>query len=187
MSEENIFFDTRRLKYRGSNVIIGKTVRMRYPELVELHDNCIVDDFTYISCGLTLGAHSVIEPGCVLTGGQKHRVTIGAHAGISSHTTAYCSIHDFKKFLHTNPDIDPDMIQGDIVIEDHAGTGAYTVILPGIHFGEGARTMVNTAVTKNLEPWTLYSGSPARGLWKVDRETVLKKHQAWLEKMKADS
>jgi len=41
---ENIFFDIKKLKYRGSNVIIGKTVRIRYPELVELHVYKILSD-----------------------------------------------------------------------------------------------------------------------------------------------
>ena len=46
--DENIFFDLSQLKKIGKNVIIGKTVRIRYPELVEIGDNVIIDDFTYI-------------------------------------------------------------------------------------------------------------------------------------------
>ena len=54
---KNIFFDESKLK-RGSNVIIGKTVRIRYPELVEIGDNVIIDDFTYISteCRFMIGS-----------------------------------------------------------------------------------------------------------------------------------
>ena len=33
---ENLFFDLSKLKSCGANVIIGKTVRIRYPELVEI-------------------------------------------------------------------------------------------------------------------------------------------------------
>ena len=43
--QENIFFDLTRLKSIGHHVIIGKTVRIRYPELVEIGDNVIIDDF----------------------------------------------------------------------------------------------------------------------------------------------
>ena len=46
---DNIFFNINDLKYCGKNVIIGKTVRIRYPHLVSIGDNCIIDDFTYIS------------------------------------------------------------------------------------------------------------------------------------------
>ena len=45
----NIFFDLKKLKHIGKNVIIGKTVRIRRPELVEIGDNTIIDDFCYIS------------------------------------------------------------------------------------------------------------------------------------------
>ena len=38
---DNIFFDTNLLKKCGNNVIIGKTVRIRYPELVEISDNVL--------------------------------------------------------------------------------------------------------------------------------------------------
>jgi hypothetical protein len=33
---DNIFFDVAKLKKVGKNVIIGKTVCIRYPELVEI-------------------------------------------------------------------------------------------------------------------------------------------------------
>ena len=41
----NIFFDIKKLKKCGNNVTIGKTVRIRYPELVSIGDNVIIDDF----------------------------------------------------------------------------------------------------------------------------------------------
>jgi acetyltransferase-like isoleucine patch superfamily enzyme len=176
---ENLFFNRSQLKYCGKHVIIGKTVRIRYPELVELHDNVVIDDFTYISCGLIMGTHSMIEPNCVLTGGQKYKVVMGDHAGISSHSTAYCSIHDFKIFLHTLPDTGKDLIQGDINIGNHAGVGSHSIILPGVTFGEGARTIVNTVVKKDLEPWTLYGGPTARKLLPVDKEAVMQRYQEW--------
>ena len=51
---KNIFFDKSKLKSCGTNVIIGKTVRIRYPQFVEIGDNVIIDDFTYISTSLKL-------------------------------------------------------------------------------------------------------------------------------------
>jgi hypothetical protein len=68
--------DKKKLKYCGENVIIGNSVRIRYPELVELHDNSIIDDFVYISTGLILGPHCGIEPGCVIMGGQNQKIIL---------------------------------------------------------------------------------------------------------------
>ena len=44
---DNIFFNRADLKHCGSNVIIGKTARIRYPELVSIGDNVIIDDVRY--------------------------------------------------------------------------------------------------------------------------------------------
>ena len=54
------------LKKCGTNVIIGKTVRIRYPHLVEIGDNVIIDDFTYISTSLKIHSYVHISSGCKL-------------------------------------------------------------------------------------------------------------------------
>ena len=73
---ENLFFDIKDLKHFGKNSIIGKTVRIRYPELVSIGDNCIIDDFTYISTQLTLENYCHISSGCKFIGGQKSEVSM---------------------------------------------------------------------------------------------------------------
>src|SRR5574344_1937313 len=70
MNSDNIFFDITKLKACGKNVIIGKTVRIRYPEFVEIGDNVIIDDFTYISTKLKLHNNVHIASGCKIIGGK---------------------------------------------------------------------------------------------------------------------
>lgn len=60
---DNIFFHKSELKECGKNVIIGKTVRIRYPELVSIADNVIIDDFTYISTALVISDYVHISAG----------------------------------------------------------------------------------------------------------------------------
>ena len=60
-NSDNIFFDIFKLKKLGKNVIIGKTVRIRYPELVEIGNNVIIDDFTYISTSLKIHNNVLIS------------------------------------------------------------------------------------------------------------------------------
>ena len=173
--EENIFFDTRRLKYRGNNVIIGKTVRIRYPELVELHDNVIIDDFTYISCGLIMHEHSFIENGCSLTGGKDFKITFGKHSGIASHCSMICANLDFKNGLQLNHSrkLLKFHLSGDIKLNDHALVGLYSIVYPGVTIGEGARTSEYTRINKNLDPWTLYHGISAKKIDVINKESVL--------------
>ena len=97
--QQNLFFDVSKLKYLGENVIIGKSVRIRYPELVELHDNTIIDDFTFISTGLILNEHSAIEAGSVIMGGQNHRVTVGAYSCICSNSSFIIKVLFLQSYI----------------------------------------------------------------------------------------
>ena len=63
---KNLFFDLNDLKYCGKNVIIGKTVRIRQPHKVFIGDGTIIDDFTYISGNVSIGAFTHIASSCTL-------------------------------------------------------------------------------------------------------------------------
>ena len=173
---ENIFFDTSKLKYRGENVIIGKTVRIRYPELVELHNNTIIDDFAFISTGLILKEHSAIEAGVKITGGRNNQVVIGAYTGVGSDTTFLCGTHNFRSSLHLvhHNHVPQGLEWADIIIDDHVILGSKTTVLPGVEIGIGARIGAHSLVNRDLDPWTLYAGTPVKELGKVDRDQVLK-------------
>lgn len=174
---DNLFFDRKQLAYCGHNVRIGRTVRIRYPELVYLHDNTIIDDFVYISTGLELNTHSAIEAGCVLMGGLDQKITVGAYSCICSNSTLMCGTHDFKTGLHIidhNHDVEQGLIYGDIAIGDHVILGTKSTVLPGINIQTGVRIGAHSLVNKDLEAWNLYAGTPCRQLGKVDQAQVLK-------------
>ena len=80
---DNIFFDTNLLKKCGKNVIIGKTVRIRYPELVEIDDNVIIDDFCYISTTLKISSYVHISSGCKIIGGKESMVSFSKYSTLS--------------------------------------------------------------------------------------------------------
>ena len=75
-SWHNIFFKLEDLKSCGENVIIGKTVRIRNPELVSIGNNVIIDDFTYISGELSLGDYSHIGASCSIQA-SRSKITMG--------------------------------------------------------------------------------------------------------------
>ena len=174
--EENIFFDTRRLKYRGSNVIIGKTVRIRFPELVELHDNVIIDDFTYISSGLVMKEHSFIESNCSIMGGPGFTVTIGNHSVVASNSVVVCSGLDLKKSLQINHNKDLLTLKnaGNVEIKDHVIVGSHATIIASVTIGTGNRIGAYGFVNRPLDDeWSLYAGIPVKKIGTVDRESVL--------------
>jgi galactoside O-acetyltransferase len=174
--EENIFFDTRRLKHRGSNVIIGKTVRIRFPELVELHDNVIIDDFTYISSGLIMKEHSFIESHCTFMGGPGFTVTLGNYSAISSSSVVVCSGLDLRKSLHINhnKDLLTPKTTGNVELKDHVIVGSHSTITANLTIGTGNRVGAYGFVNKSLDDeWSLYTGIPVKKIGEVDRESIL--------------
>lgn len=54
-----------------------------------------------------------------------------------------------------------------VAIESDAWIGAGAIIMPGITIGEGAVVGAGAVVTKNVEPFTIVVGNPARPLKKV--------------------
>ena len=175
---ENIFTDLSELAYRGPDVIIGKTVRFRKPERVRIGSHSIIDDFTYISCGLTIGQYTHIGAGGVLIGGTAH-INIGNFVNIAPGCRIIAASNNFTEGGLVGPTIPPEFsgepIIGDISIEDYVLFGTGTVILPNCHIPEGLSTGAMTLITSNmkLEPWTLYIGTPARPVKKRESASTL--------------
>jgi acetyltransferase-like isoleucine patch superfamily enzyme len=169
MSNDNIFFDPGSLAACGKDVILGKTVRIRKPGRVEIGDHSIIDDFTYISCGLVVGRYSHIGANSTVIGGNGN-VRIGDFVNIAPACRIICVSNDYSGGGLVGPAVPEEFagvpIAGDIVIEDHVLLGVGTVILPGTHVPQGVSTGAMTLLGPNevLKPWILYAGTPARAL-----------------------
>ena len=66
-------------------------------------------------------------------------------------------------------------------MKKHSALGTGTIVLPGVTIGEGAITTVNTVVNRDLEPWSIYSGTPARKIG-IRRKDVILHMEKELEK-----
>ncbi len=166
-SPDNLFIDLHELAYLDPSAIVGRTVRIRKPDRVRIGQGSIVDDFTYISCGLTVGDYSHIGASSTLIGGDAH-IQIGHFVNCSPGCRLVAASHDFVDGGLHGPPIPADYatpgIVGDIQIDDHVLLGANVIVLPGIHIPEGVAAGACTLFTPKmkLEPWTLYVGIPAR-------------------------
>ncbi|MDA0117369.1 CatB-related O-acetyltransferase [Vibrio sp. T11.5] len=52
--------------------------------------------------------------------------------------------------------------KGDTVIDDGVWIGMRAMIMPGVTLGEGAVVAANSVVTKDVEPYAIVGGNPAR-------------------------
>jgi len=173
---ENIFFNPARLKRCGRNVIIGKTVRIRYPELVEIGDNTIIDDFTYISTAVVIDGNCHISAGCKLIGGQQVTIHFGRFSTLAPNVVLAAGSDDYVGGIAT-PMV-PSKYKGnveyaDIWIGRHSIVGANSTVLPGTMFEEGAALGAQSLAKGRLEAWRLYGGVPCRALKNRNRAQII--------------
>ena len=80
------------------------------------------------------------------------------------------------------PNISEMPFKGDTVIENDVWIGQNSVILPGVHIGNGAIIGANSVVGSDVEPYTIVVGNPAKKLRKrFDDELIelLQKFKWW--------
>lgn len=182
---ENIFFDKSKLKHCGKNVIIGKTVRIRYPELVEIGDNSILDDFMYISAALKIGKYVHISAGCHIIGGRDSYVEMDDFSSLAPNVVLAAGSGDYTNGLitacvplETRGSVDI----GKIYIGRHSVIGANSVVLPNVTFGEGSAMGALSLASKNLEPWTLYAGNPIKKIRSRNKDEIMRLEQILIDK-----
>jgi len=128
-----------RLKRHGKDCSIQWPIQVSGPECVEFGDNVSLASYVHIwgQGGITIG----------------DRVMIASHTAITSLT------HDYDQYHMYNT-----LIKGHVTIEDDVWIGAHAVIVPGVTIGKGAVIGAGSVVTKNVEPFTIVAGIPAREL-----------------------
>lgn len=173
---ENIFFDIGKLKSCGKNVIIGKTVRIRYPELVEIGDNVIIDDFTYISTQLKIHGNVHISSGCKIIGGRKAFVEMKEYSTLAPNVVLSAGSDDYIGGIATPMvpvEFKGEVVIGKIILNKHCIVGAGSVVLPNVIFHEGACIGALSLANKNLEAWKLFVGIPAHIIKKRNKKQIL--------------
>jgi putative colanic acid biosynthesis acetyltransferase WcaF len=83
------------------------------------------------------------------------KVTLGSHAIVSQQAYLCGATHDYE---------DPrfPLLSFPISIGSYAWICARATVQPGIVVGEGAVLALGSVATRDLKPWTVYAGVPAR-------------------------
>lgn len=83
------------------------------------------------------------------------RITIGNNAIVSDGAYICTASHDITKG-------DFPLTTAPVTIGDGAWIAARSIILPGVNIGEGAVVGAGSVVTKDVPPWTVVAGNPAK-------------------------
>jgi len=130
----NVFFRLCRVKM-GHNIRINRGCKFRKSKQLTIGNDCIfLGDILFDSLGgINIGNDVTISFRAMLISGG-HNVQ-----------------HPFFEADHRP-----------IVVKDHVWIGAGAIILRGVTIGEGAVVSAGAVVTKDVEPYTIVGGVPAR-------------------------
>jgi len=103
-----------------------------------------------------VGRGSIIGDNAILD--AREHLTIGDNVNLSSNVSIYTLQHNHRSPLF-DCKFDRDM---GVTIGDRAWLGSNTIVLPGVTIGEGAVVCAGAVVTKDVEPYAVVAGIPAR-------------------------
>jgi len=134
----------------------------------ELGSHSTIEDFCTINNGVghvLIGDNSLIGMGNVIIG----PVTIGNNVIFAQNIVASGLNHEYK-----NPDIpirDQNVTVAPIVVEDDCWIAANVVITSGVTIGKHSVIAAGSVVTKNIPPFSIAAGNPAKVIKKFDATT----------------
>lgn len=121
------------------------------------------------SCGYKIGDKVMIGEDLIIgeAGNDfEDKLFIGDRVAIGPRVTL---IHDSAPNRSRLREVYPGY-RGNIVIQDDAWIGAGSIILPGVTIGEGSVVGAGAVVTKDVPPYTVVVGVPARPIQRIDLE-----------------
>ena len=171
-------------KYVGDNVQIAKNCTIIGLENISLGDNIRIDGDVTLACAsgyLKIGSYVHIGHGCYITcaGG----VELSDFSGLSQGVRIYSASDDYSGNLLTNPTVPKKYLNvtvKPVLIGRHVIIGSGSVVLPDVKIGNGTSVGALTLVTKSLDGWGVYLGSPAKRI-KARKKDLLEQEKLLLD------
>jgi len=124
----------------GENLVVYDGIRVHCPEHLSIGNNVAINNDVWINAA--------------------GKVRIGNYVLIGPRVIIHSANHKYN-----DPNI-PIQKQGHIfkkvIIEDDAWIGGRAIILPGVKIGKGAVVAAGSVVTKDVPPYSVVAGVPAR-------------------------
>jgi acetyltransferase-like isoleucine patch superfamily enzyme len=134
----------------------------------ELGNYSTIEDFSTINNGVgdvIIGHHTLIGMGNTIIG----PITIGNNVIFAQNIVASALNHDYRDI--NIPIHEQKILTSPIVIEDDCWIAANAIITSGVIIGKHSVVGAGAVVTKNIPPYSVVAGNPARLIKKYDPET----------------
>lgn len=160
---------------RGKGVKIGRYARMDlFPwRRFSIGSHALVEDFAVVNNGagdVSIGEGSCIGIGSVVVG----PVQIGRCVFLGQHVSVQGIVHGFED-IEIDPNRQPLLIRP-TRIGDYTHLGTNSTIVPGVTIGERCQIGAGSVVSKDIPPYSVAVGNPARVIKRYDFE-----RKAWMK------
>jgi len=130
--------------YKGLGAKIGKNVVFHFKTEIRGHNRLKIGNGSIIGDNVILDARSGLE--------------LGENVNISSNVSIYTLQHD-----HRDPNFAcPTDKKLNVIIKNRVWVGSNVIVLPGVTISEGSVCCAGCVVTKDIEPYTVVAGIPAK-------------------------
>ena len=150
----------------GRNVKISSDARVYGQENITIGNNVRIDDFTTLSAfngSIEIKNNVFIARGCHLSG--FFGIILNDFTSMAANTVIYSASDDYSGDFLTAQAIPQEYtshIGGLVEIEKHVIIGAATTIIGPCTIGEGSSIGSMSLVFKDLAPWKIFAGIPAK-------------------------
>ena len=137
--------------------ILFNSARIKILQLfgMKMHGSCLIYSSvkTYAPWKLEIGNKACIGPRVVIY--NKANVIIGNQSVISQDSYICTASHDVTSSTM-------NLVTKPIIIENGVWVASRVIVLPGVTIGAGAVVAAGAVVTKDVAPWTIVGGNPAK-------------------------
>jgi acetyltransferase-like isoleucine patch superfamily enzyme len=124
---------------------------------------------------IIIGDYTYFNDGCRIDSGAESKVSIGRHCAIGRYVHITSKTHDFSHPT-TNDDQEPiKHIEQDTTIGDHVWIGDKAFINKGVQVGDYAIIGANAVVIRDVNPFEIVGGVPARHIRYNNEHAMYKK------------
>ncbi len=149
----------------GEDVTIYDPVTIIKPEVITFKSHIILSEFVYLAGGqgtylgnfIHLAAHTAISGGGIFIAEDFVGVAAGSRIITGTDNVMGQGIPsplvpaEFRSYTRSH-----------VILKKNSFLATNVVVQPGVTIGEGTVVGSGSVVTKDLEPWGVYMGSPAR-------------------------
>ena len=146
--------------------LVSLSARVQLSGAIQFGKGSVVKPFAVITThtgSIRFGRNCAIGSFCQITTGDCD-VTLGDHVRIGPHVTILGTNRNYKK--KDMLIVDQGYTQRGVTIGDDVLIGAGAVIHDGCHIGDGAVVTAGSVVQKDVPPYAIVFGVPARVVWR---------------------